>query len=322
MEELIECVPNFSAAADTDLLDRIGHAMQSTPGAWLLDRTADLDHARSVYTLVGPPAAVSAALEASVGVAIEGIDMRAHAGQHPRLGAVDVVPFVPFGGITMSACVALAREFSAAVAARYDIPVFLYGKAARRPERSVLADVRRPRFEGLAEAMSRPEGAPDEGPSRPHPSAGAMAVGARPFLIAFNIQLASTDLAAAKRIARRVRERDGGLLVVQALGLFLPSQGVAQVSMNILDHAITPLWSVWERVGELAQAEGLSVLDSELIGLAPGEAFNAVADHIGVPPSDRPEDRQVAAMHWLRIRDRHPEMVLETRLAAVRQAGR
>lgn len=314
----MECVPNFSEAADVKVLDSIEQAIVKTQGTWLLDRTADVDHARSVFTLVGTTQAVRSALEASVAVAIERIDLRSHQGQHPRLGAVDVVPFVPLGPTPMTVCVEAAREFAASVAIRHEIPVFLYGRAALRSDRSVLADVRRPRFEGLAVAMSRPGGEPDYGPRRPHPSAGAIAVGARRFLIAFNVQLESTDLAAAKRIAGRIRERDGGLPGVQALGLALSSQGVVQVSMNILDHLAAPLWQVWETVGGLAQAEGIGVLDSELIGLAPGTAFTAVADHIGVPSGVSSEDRQLEAMGWLRMRDLRPELALETRLARVR----
>jgi glutamate formiminotransferase len=319
MEQFVECVPNFSVAADEPLLDDIEQAMVATPDVWLLDRTADLDHARSVFTLVGAPTAVRAALELSVALAIARIDLRAHQGQHPRLGAVDVVPFVPLGSTTMATCIELAREFAVRVSARHDIPVFLYAEAAQRVDRRVLADVRRPRFEGLAQAMARPGGEPDYGPRHPHPSAGAIAVGARPLLIAYNIQLASDDLAVATRIARRVRGRDGGLPGVQALGLALPSQGVIQVSMNVLDHELSPLWKVWEEVGSLASAGGIEVIDSELIGLAPRAAFDEVADHIGAPSGGPAEERHAAAMRWLRIRDHHPEMALETRLLAVRR---
>ena len=318
MEQLVECVPNFSEAADVEVLDSIEQAIVKTQGAWLLDRTSDLDHARSVFTLVGTAQTVRAAVDASVAVAIERIDLRSHQGQHPRLGAVDVVPFVPLGATPMTTCVEVAREFAASVAIRHGIPVFLYGKAAQRSDRRVLADVRRPRFEGLAQAISRPGGEPDYGPRWPHASAGAIAVGARPFLIAFNIQLESTDLAVAKRIALRVRERDGGLPGVQALGLALPTQDVVQISMNILDHRATPMWQVWETVSALAQAEDIAVLDSELIGLAPGAAFTEVADHIGVSSGVPSRDRHVEAMGWLRIRDLDPEMALETRLAKVR----
>jgi glutamate formiminotransferase len=319
MERLVECIPNLSVATDVGLLDRIERAVATTPGTWLLDRTSDVDHARTVFTFVGEAAATRYAMEESVAVAVEGIDMRLHGGQHPRLGAVDVVPFVPLGSTTIAECVDLARDFAAVVAERHELPVYLYGEAAKRPDRTVLAHVRKPGFEGLAEAMARPGGEPDFGPLRPHPSAGAIAVGARPFLIAFNIQLSSADVSVAKRIAGNVRERDGGLFGVQALGLELPSQGCVQVSMNVLDHVATPLSIVWETVERLAGLEGCAVLDSELIGLAPLRAFTDVADHIGVGPTHATDAERVeAAGRWLRIRGLDADMALELRLARVR----
>ena len=318
MERLVECIPNLSEAADVELLDDIERAIAATPGAWLLDRSADQDHARSVFTLAGDAHAVDLAMEACVALAIERIDLRTHLGQHPRLGAVDVVPFVPLGDTTMADCIKLARDFAARVADRYEVPVYLYGRAATRPDRTVLADIRRPGFEGLAEMMRNPSGAPDHGPSRPHPSAGAMAVGARPFLIAYNVQLSGSDVAVARRVASKLRERGGGLPGVQALGLELRSQGRIQVSMNVLDHARTPLWRVWETIAELADQEGVEVIDSELIGLAPVEALTDVADHLGVAPDDDIEARLDAALRWLRVRDADPQMALELRLAAAR----
>ncbi|MFV2062735.1 MAG: glutamate formimidoyltransferase [Chloroflexota bacterium] len=319
MEHLVECVPNFSSV-DRELLDSIERAIASTRGAWLLDRSSDSDHARSVFTFAGTIDATRSAMEAAVAVAIERIDLRHHAGQHPRLGAVDVVPFVPLGTTSMAQCVDLAQSFATTVAARYSLPIYLYGEAATRPERRILANVRKPRFEGLADAMRRPDGEPDFGPSAPHPSAGAMAVGARPFLIAFNIQLSTPDVAIAKRIATRVRERDGGLVGVQALGLELPSRGTTQVSMNVLDHSTAPLWRVWDAVAQQADLEGVSVDDSELIGLVPSVALTDVADHIGAAP-DRPlEERLLAGANWLRIRDFDPDMALELRLARARSA--
>jgi glutamate formiminotransferase len=253
-------------------------------------------------------------------VAIERIDMRTHRGNHPRIGAVDVVPFVPLGDTTMAQCVEGARGYAARIAERFDLPVFLYAEAAVRPDRRLLADIRRPGFEGLTTAMAQAAFVPDFGPSRPHPTAGATVVGARPFLIAWNIQLSTTDLAVARRLAGRVRERDGGLPAVQALGIDLPSQGCVQLSMNLLDHGRTPLWRIWETVDALAAAEGVSMLDSELIGLAPATALLEVADHIGVASGRPPEDRIREAAGWLRIRRFEPGMVLELRLAAARAA--
>jgi glutamate formiminotransferase len=317
-ESLVECVPNFSEGSSADTLSAIAEAIRSAGGVWLLDQTADADHQRSVYTLAGYPGRVMAAMEAAVEVAIERIDMRVQRGQHPRLGAVDVIPFVPFGDTTMEQCIEGSRRFAATLAERFDLPVYLYAEAATRPERRVLADIRRPGFEGLEAAMGQPGHAPDFGPSRPHPTAGATVVGARRFLIAYNIQLSTTDVAVARRLASRVRERDGGLPAVQALGIDLASQGCVQLSMNLLDHGRTPLWHIWETVDQLARAEGVSMLDSELIGLAPAAALLDVADHIGVASGRSLEERILEAASWLRIRLFEPGMVLEVRLAAAR----
>ncbi len=321
-DSFVECVPNVSEGTDQTTLDSIAEAIDGVAGAWLLDRTADRDHGRAVFTLAGYPGRVMSAMEAAVGVAIERIDMRRQVGHHPRLGAVDVIPFVPLGDTTMEQCVAGAREFGARLAERYELPVYLYARAAVRPEREVLADVRAPRFEGLAEAMARPGGEPDFGPEQPHPTAGATVVGARPFLIAYNIQLSTTDVAVARRIAARIRERDGGLPAVQALGIELASQGCAQLSMNLLDHEATPLWRVWEEAERLAAEERVSLLDSELIGLAPAAALVAVADHIGSGSFHTAEQRLEEAASWLRIRRFDPSMVLEVRLAQAREQAR
>ncbi len=314
MDRLVECVPNVSDGHDAATLDAIAAALRSHPGAALLDRTSDQDHERSVFTVAGGCDAVRAAMRDAVKVAIDGIDMRSQRGQHPRIGAVDVIPFIPLGASTMAQAIADTRAFAADIAERYALPVFLYAAAARREDRRVLAAIRRPGFEGLADAMRRPDGAPDYGPRRPHPTAGAVAIGARPSLIAYNILLAGSDVAAARRIAHRIRERDGGLPAVQALGLELPSRGCSQLSMNILDHERTPLWRVWETAHVLAAAEDVTLLGSELIGLAPMAALLSVADHVGAPTSHRIEDRLREAGSWLRIRDFDPSMALELRL--------
>ena len=317
-ESLVECVPNFSEGSDTVTLDAIADAFDHHAGTWLLGRTADADHDRAVVTAAGYPGRIMGAMEAAVGIALERIDMNHHHGRHPRIGAVDVIPFVPLGDTTMDQCVAGAREFAERIAERFELPVYLYARAARSPAREVLADIRRPRFEGLSEAMGRPGGEPDFGPARPHPTAGATAVGARPFLIAYNIQLSTADVAVARRIAARIRERDGGLPAVQALGIDLTSQGCVQLSMNILDHEQTPLWRVWETAQGLAADEGVSLLDSELIGLAPASALVAVADHIGSGSFHTAEQRLEEAAAWLRVRRFDPSMVLEVRLAQAR----
>ena len=321
-ETFVECVPNFSEGADAATIAALAGAIDDHAGAWLLDHSADPDHGRSVYTLAGYPGRVMSAMEAAVAVALERIDMRAHAGRHPCVGAVDVIPFVPLGDTTMEQCVAGARAFGERLADRFDLPVYLYREAALKPERRVLAEVRRPGFEGLAEAMAREGGEPDFGPARPHPSAGVTVVGARPVLIAWNIQLSSTDVSVARRIAGRIRERDGGLAAVQALGLELPSQGCVQLSMNILDFERAPLWQVWQEAERLAAGEGVSLLDSELIGLVPARALVEVADHIGSASYHTAEQRLHESASYLRIRRFDPSMVLEVRLAQAREHKR
>ncbi|MEO5966252.1 MAG: glutamate formimidoyltransferase, partial [Candidatus Limnocylindrales bacterium] len=215
---LVESVPNVSEGRRLDVVERLATALTSVPGVFLLDRTSDASHNRSVFTVAGEHDAVSVALEALVAQALDDIDMNEHAGEHPRIGAVDVVPFVPLGDTSMDACVELARAFGARIAARWDIPVYLYAQAAVRSDRVRLADVRRGQYEGLKAEIGHNGRQPDFGPARTHPRAGAVAVGARPFLIAWNINLDSDDVELAKRIARRVRESGGGLPRVQANG--------------------------------------------------------------------------------------------------------
>jgi glutamate formiminotransferase len=317
MERLVECVPNFSEGRRVAVMDAIAGPIEAANGVHLLDRTSDPDHNRSVLTFAGPLSAVSESMQEAVGVALQLIDMRDHVGQHPRIGAVDVVPFVPLGDTTLDECVALARDFGRRIAERYELPVYLYARAALRPDREVLADIRRPQLEGLRELIATPVHEPDFGPSRLHPTGGAVAVGARPFLIAYNINLASRDVELAKAIARQVRERGGGLPRVQALGLFLDDLDCAQVSMNLLDFSVTPLWRVWEEVGRLAAEAGVELRESELIGLCPTAALIDVADHIGATPGGSDTERITRAAEWLRIRDFEPTMALELRLAEV-----
>lgn len=316
--DLIECVPNFSEGRRPEVVEALVAAVESIPEVLLLDRTSDADHNRSVLTFAGPPDAVTSAMAAATVVAIERIDMRKHTGQHPRLGAVDVVPFVPLGSTTMERCIGVAQGFGAALAERFDLPVYLYAEAARRPDRRILADIRRPQFEGLPAVIADPDHGPDLGPARVHPTAGATVVGARPFLIAWNVNLESQDVELAKTIARAVRERSGGLPRVQALGLWLDDLGCAQVSMNLLDHAVTPLWRVWEAVIGLAGQHGVEARESELIGLAPRAALIAVADHAALQPGAPDAARLEAAARWLRIRDFEPTMALELRLEQAR----
>lgn len=317
-DRLVESVPNVSEGRRPDVVGRLAAAIQSVPDVLLLDRTSDPSHNRSVFTLAGPAGAVGDALEGLVAAAIRDIDMDAHAGEHPRIGAVDVIPFVPLADTTMDEAVELARAFGARIADRFDLPVYLYAQAARRTDRVKLADVRRGQYEGLKVEIAQNGRQPDFGPARMHPSAGAVAVGARPFLIAWNINLASDDVELAKRIARRVRESGGGLPKLQANGFFIDELDRAQVSMNVLDFRTTPLWRVWETVRAEAAEDGVELHESELIGLAPLAAFLDVADHAGAPADAPVEDRLAAAAAFLRLRDFSPLQALELRLDAAR----
>jgi glutamate formiminotransferase / 5-formyltetrahydrofolate cyclo-ligase len=320
---LVESVPNVSEGRRLDVVDRLAEAITAGPGVYLLDRTSDASHNRSVFTLAGEHLAVIDGLERLVAAAVHDIDMDAHEGEHPRIGAVDVIPFIPLGATTIDDCVEIAHTFGERLSAKFDLPVYFYARAARRPDRERLADVRRGQYEGLRTEITQRGREPDVGPTRLHPSAGAVAVGARPFLIAYNINLASDDIDLARRIARRVRESGGGLARLQANGFEVhePERGHprrAQVSMNLLDFQVTPLWLVWDAVRELAAEDGVALAESELIGLAPLAAFLAVADHAGAESSDPVEQRIAAAADYLKLRDHTPMQALELRLEAAR----
>jgi len=317
---LIESVPNVSEGRRPEVVDRMAAEIESVAGVFLLDRTSDASHNRSVFTMAGEHEPVQDALERLVGIAIHEIDMDVHHGEHPRIGAVDVIPFVPLAATTMDDCVELARAFGRRIASRFDLPVYFYANAAMRPERTKLADVRRGQYEGLRDEVAQHGREPDAGPARLHPSAGAVAVGARPFLIAYNINLASEDVELAKRIARRVRESGGGLPRVQANGFWIEELRRAQVSMNLLDFRTTPLWLVWDTVRDVAAEDGVDLAESELIGLAPLAAFLAVADRADAPPEDAIERRLAIAASYLRLRDFSPMQALELRLEAARAA--
>ena len=276
MSRLVECVPNVSEGRRGDVIDRLADTIRGVDGVRLLDRTSDADHNRSVFTYAGEPERVLKATHALVDLALREIDMRSHKGEHPRLGAVDVIPFVPLSGVTMEECVALAHRFGRELAKRHDIPVYFYAKAAARPERVRLPDIRQPQYEGLA-ALLETSHVPDAGPRRLHPTGGAIVVGARPFLIAFNIELDSTDLKLAQRIAKEIRESSGGLPAIQAKGFMLTDPARVQVSMNLLDFTTTSLARVWHEVESRASAAGVSVLRGELIGLIPLDAVLQVA---------------------------------------------
>jgi len=273
--KLLECVPNFSEGRRPEVIDAICAEIEGVPGVRVLGRELDADHNRAVVTFVGPSDAAQEAAFRAVRKAAELIDLRQHKGAHPRMGATDVVPFIPLGDSTMADAVAAASVVGDRIGRELGVPAYLYAEAARRPERIKLADVRKGEFEGLRDAIGRDaERDPDFGPKAIHPSAGCTAVGARFFLIAYNVNLASNDVALAKRIAKEIREKDGGLPGVQAMGFHLADRDLAQVSMNLLDYRKTSPGRVFDEVRTRAEAAGAKVLESEMIGLVPQAAVN------------------------------------------------
>ena len=277
MTDVVECVPNFSEGQREDVMDAIQTAASSVPRTLVLDRHADAAHNRMVLTIAGPPGPVAEAAFRAVARAAQLIDLNTHRGVHPRMGATDVVPFVPLGSTTMQVCVELAERVGRRLAAELDLPIYLYAQAARRADRRRLPDIRRGEYEHLRDHMADdPRLAPDFGPARIGP-AGATAVGARPPLIAYNVTLDTADLAIAKTIARTIRESSGGYPAVQARGFLTDDPSVVQVSMNLLDYRVTSLPVVYERIRLEAEQRGVSILHSELVGLAPAEAIVDVA---------------------------------------------
>ena len=274
--KIVESVPNISEGRRRDVVEEIV-AAAAGPGRRVIDYSLDPDHNRAVITIVGTPDGIEDGIVGLTGRALALIDLRRHTGAHPRMGAVDVVPFVPVRGVTMEDCVEISRRVGARLAAEYDLPIYLYEESARSPARCDLAAIRKGEFEGLAEKMLLPEWAPDFGPARPHPSGGATAVGAREFLIAYNIELATSDLSVAKRIARAVRGSSGGLRYVKALGFPLEDKGIVQVSMNLTNFRKTPILRVFELVQREAARYGVNVTRSELVGMAPRQAIYDVA---------------------------------------------
>jgi glutamate formiminotransferase len=294
----IECVPNISEGRSAEAIGRMADAVSGVVGVALLDRSSDSAHHRSVFTIGGDSAPLQEAILRLVSVAVEVIDLRAHRGVHPRVGAVDVIPFVPLASVTMAECVSLARHVGRAIGDQFAIPVYLYAEASNTPARRHLADIRRGGFESLPAKMRQPGWEPDFGPPAPHPTAGATVVGARRILIAYNVNLATPRLDVARRIASVVRERGGGFPCVKALGLALEGRGLAQVSMNLTDYERTPPHVVFDRIVSEAARDGVEVLESELVGLIPAAAL-----------------AQTTAAH-LRLRDFSENRILENRLRA------
>jgi glutamate formiminotransferase len=275
---VIECVPNVSEGRRPEIVAAMAEAIRGVDGVRLLDHSSDASHNRSVFTLAGDAAGVERAVLALVERAVADIDLRTHRGEHPRMGAVDVIPFVPIEGVTMADCVALARHVGAQIAERFKVPVYLYEEASSDPARKNLEDIRRGEFEGLAAKMAANGWAPDFGPAAPHPSAGATVVGARMPLIAYNINLATDRLDVAKKIAAAIRHSSGGYRFVKAMGITLEARGIVQVSMNLTNYEKTPIFRVFETVKREAARYGVEVLESEIVGLVPSAALNAAAE--------------------------------------------
>lgn len=299
-KRLVECVPNFSEGRDEGKVRAIAAAICSVPGVILLDTEMDADHHRSVITFAAPPEAALEAALAGAAKAVELIDLNLHQGAHPRIGALDVLPFVPLSGVTMEDCVKLAERAAAELWKRLRIPCYLYEAAARRPERVQLENIRRGQFEALRQEMGKnPERDPDVGEPVLHPTAGATVVGARKFLIAYNVLLRTGDVSVAKEIARAVRFSSGGFRYVKAMGIPLESRGMAQVSMNLTDFEATPVHRVFEAVKREAERYGVAVASSEIVGLIPKKAIEMTAEY------------------YLQIENFRPSMILENRLAEV-----
>ena len=300
MKRLIECVPNFSEGRDAGKVDAIVAAMSTVPSVYVLDREIDADHNRCVVTLAGDPDAVAEAALLGVGKALELIDLTKHNGAHPRIGATDVVPFIPIDGVSIEDCVALARRVGNEIWNRYRIPVYFYEAAAQRQERVNLENIRRGQFEGLREEMKRDHNRlPDIGEPKLHPTAGATVVGARKFLIAYNVNLNTSDIGIANKIAKAIRFSSGGLRHVKSMGVELKARNLAQVSINLTDFEQTPMHRVYEMVKREAARYGVIPVGSEIVGLIPKKAIEMAADY------------------FLQVENFSPEQIFENRLQAV-----
>ncbi|MBK5195612.1 MAG: glutamate formimidoyltransferase [Proteiniphilum sp.] len=277
MNRIMECVPNFSEGRDKSKVEKIVDSFRGKEGVKLLDYSSDADHNRSVVTVTGEPQALKSAVIEAIGKAVELIDLTQHKGQHPRMGAVDVVPFIPIKNVTMEEAIALSKEVAQTVGEQFHLPVFLYEKSASAPHRENLAAVRKGEFEGLAEKMKQPEWKPDYGPAGRHATAGAVAIGARMPLVAYNVNLGTDNLEIATAIAKRVRYVGGGLRFCKAMGVALEERGITQVSMNLTDYTRTAIYRAHELVRIEAHRYGVAVVGAEMIGLVPMEALADVA---------------------------------------------
>ena len=283
MNKIIECVPNFSEGRDKEKIESIADCFRGKSGVKLLDYSGDADHNRSVVTVAGEPEAIKYAVIEAIGKAIELIDLNKHSGEHPRMGAVDVVPFIPIKNVTIDEAIALSQEVAKEVGVRFNLPVFLYEASATTQHRENLADIRRGEFEGLSDKMRLTEWKSDFGPETPHPTAGVVAIGARKPLIAYNINLNTNNIKIANAIAKKVRHSSGGLRYCKAIGIYLKERDLAQVSTNLTDYTKTSIYSVYEMVRMEAKRYGVSIIGSEVIGLVPMTALaESAAYYLGI----------------------------------------
>ena len=299
MAKIVECIPNFSEGRRKDVIEGFVQVSKSLAGVTLLDYSSDENHNRSVFTLVGDPVCLKKAAIQLARYAKENIDLTKHEGEHPRMGAVDVIPFVPIKGITMEECIALSREVGENIANELGIPVFLYEDSCTKETRRNLATIRKGQFEGMAKKMAKPEWVPDFGEAVPHPTAGVVAVGARMPLIAFNVNLSTADVEIASSISKIIRGSSGGLKYCKAIGVKLEDRGLAQVSMNLVNYEGTPIYRVVELIKIEAARYGVSVVGTELIGLAPAKALVDAAEYY-LQLEDFDFTKQVLENHILR----------------------
>lgn len=295
--KLVECVPNFSEGRDSKVVDKIVNEIKKVSGISFLDRESDPDHNRSVITFIGEPIAVKKAAFAATAKATELIDVNKHKGEHPRIGATDVIPFVPLSNVTIDECVKLAKDLGQEIATKLKIPVYLYAEAATRPDRISLPKIRKGEYEGLKEEIKiNPDKKPDFGKNEMHPTAGAIAVGARYPLIAFNVNLNTSNLEIAQEIAKKIRESSRGFKAVQAKGFYIKQRNIVQVSINLLNYEITSLFKVFNAIKEEVEKHGVEITESEIIGLVP---MNALID---------------VAIKYLKIKNFNKDQILERRL--------
>lgn len=313
MKQIIECVPNFSEGRDAEKLEKILACFRNREGVLLLDHSSDADHNRTVVTVVGEKEPLKHAVVDAMGKAAELIDLRVHEGQHPRMGATDVVPFIPVENVTMDECVELSKEVAALAYEKYGIPSFLYEKSATRPERENLATIRKGQFEGMAEKVKQPEWTPDFGTDI-HPSAGITAIGARMFLVAFNVNLDNPDVEIASNIAKCVRFLSGGLRYCKAIGIDISEKGLSQVSMNMTDYTKTPIYRSYELIKIEARRYNANVVESEIIGLVPKAAITGALDfYLKNADYDKTNYDQLVAMtkEYLKVADFSADQILE-----------